>query len=198
VDEALSSLAAEQAAPRHFACNACNRVARFSRVNDNMWNEVVACLSRGLLYGHEVERPACVTAARKVPFVPHRRSPSPVNVRRRERVCARLIAGWSYKRIAAELGISFNAVHGDAKALFKQHGVRGRQALARQLGAPAEPLMSKWARVCAGVAAGKSHAQIARETGIARRMVATYAWKFRRANGASIVGAGGVGGVRCG
>ncbi|MEA2734760.1 MAG: hypothetical protein QOE14_1211, partial [Humisphaera sp.] len=43
------------------------------------------------------------------------------------------------------------------------------------------PLMSKRARVHARMAAGQSTAQIARETGIARDMVATYAYRFRRA-----------------
>jgi DNA-binding CsgD family transcriptional regulator len=193
VDGALTALEAERAASRQFACNACNRVATFSRVSHSMWNEVVSCLSRGLLYGHEVERPACVTADRKVAFVTHRRAPSPMHARRRERVCARLMEGWSYQRIAGELGISYNAVFAAARALFKRHGVHGRSALARKLGAPLEPLMSKRARVHARVAAGQTTAQIARETGIARGIVATYACKFRRAHGGAGGGAPGAG-----
>jgi DNA-binding CsgD family transcriptional regulator len=186
VEQALAAIEAERAAPRQFACNACNRVGRTSRVCDNMWNDVISCLSRGLLYGHEVKRPACVTADRKVAFVTHRRLPSPANVRRRERVCARLIKGWSYRQIAESLGISYYAVCGDAQALFKRHGVNGRGELAQKRGAPLEPLMSKWAQVCAGVTAGKSNAQIARESGINKGMVATYAYKYRRAHGVAI------------
>ena len=155
VEAALAAIESERAAPRQFACSACNRVARFSRVQDNMWNEVVACLSRGLLYGHEVERPACVTADRKLAFVPHRRLSSPVTERRREQVLERLMKGWSYKRIAAALGISFNAVHWAVKSLCLRHGVHGRQELARKLGRPVEPLMSNRARVFAALLAGK-------------------------------------------
>jgi hypothetical protein len=127
-----------------------------------------------------VERPACVTSERKLAFVTHKQLPRPVHVRRREQVCAGLIKGWGYKRMAQEFGISYYEVCGSAQGVFKQHGVHGRRELAEKLGAPLEGLMSKWARVCAGVVAGKSNAQIAAETGIKKGIVASYAWKFRR------------------
>ena len=180
VDEALAALDAERAAPARFACAICSRVEGFSRVSPAMWNSVISCLSRGLLYGHEVERPACVTMERKRPFRRRKVLPRPEHVRRRRQVCERLIKGWSDKQIAAELGISLEAEHGASKVLYKQHRVSGRRELARKLGAPIEPLMSKRAQVRAGLAAGQSAAQIARELGIGRKMVSVYAWQFRR------------------
>jgi hypothetical protein len=49
-----------------FACSRCHRVAGFSRVGPRGWNILVSTLSKGMLYGHEVEKPAWYRPERKV------------------------------------------------------------------------------------------------------------------------------------
>ena len=47
----------------------------------------------------------------------------------------RLLKGWSYKRIAADMKISPGTVDTHAQAIYAQHRVPGRSELIRQLGA---------------------------------------------------------------
>jgi hypothetical protein len=118
-------------APRGFACATCHRVQTFSRVSPGFWNNVIAYLSGGLLYGSEVPRPAWVTRERQRAYVPK------INARpawRREQVRELMLRGWTYPRIAAELGITRVRVANCAHQIFKQHGVHGREQWARQVG----------------------------------------------------------------
>src|SRR5687767_2560939 len=47
-----------------FACCTCHDVLNFSRVNADAWNHLICHLSGGLLYGHEVAKPADVVFGR--------------------------------------------------------------------------------------------------------------------------------------
>jgi len=55
-----------------FACVKCHKVRYFSRVDRNSWNQLVTHLSAGLLYGHEVEKPAWLTPDRKRAYRPRK------------------------------------------------------------------------------------------------------------------------------
>jgi transposase-like protein len=143
-----------------FACVECHGLVRLSRVNADFWNSVVKYLSGGLLYGREVPRPEWLKADRKHRFgLRPRREPSA----RREQVKERLLRGWSYKRIAADLGISPRTVSVCVWRIYAQHGVHSRLDLGRALGADLEPLWSKRARIAQRVALGQSRRQIARD-----------------------------------
>jgi hypothetical protein len=50
----------------HLACGSCWRIDHFSLTDYRGWNEVVSFLSGGLLYGHEVTRPADLQWRRKI------------------------------------------------------------------------------------------------------------------------------------
>lgn len=55
---------------RSFACKTCWRVRSACMANDNGWNEFIAQISGGLLYGRDVPRPAdiCPIARKKRPY----------------------------------------------------------------------------------------------------------------------------------
>src|SRR5688500_1539542 len=117
-----------------FACRGCHGVRGLSRAPGKMrgfWNDLVAHLSGGLLYGREVVRPAWVTPVRKVAYRPHPGARPPL---RRLAVQERLLKGWPYKRIAADLGITTGTVEIHARDIYRQHRVHDRRALARHLG----------------------------------------------------------------
>jgi hypothetical protein len=113
-----------------FACARCHGVQYFSAIHHGCWNKLVGYLSGGLLYGHEVSKPEWFVPQRKNKFVPHlNAAPS----RRRPQVMEMLLKGMTYKQIGAELGIAPATVARHAVMLYAQHGVRGREALARKL-----------------------------------------------------------------
>lgn len=163
-----------------FACARCHRVRSTTRGNDHFWNHLITYLSCGLLYGHEVPRPAWVTRQRKRPYAPRPNAPP---AWRRLRVQELLLQGWSYKRIAAEMKIHWHTVDCHVRKIYKHYGVRGRYELARRVGVALERPVTKGERIRARLSAGQSYAQIAREMGIGRNMVSAYASAFRRALG---------------
>jgi DNA-binding CsgD family transcriptional regulator len=116
--------------PATFACRACHRVRWTSRVNSEGWNQVVSHLTRGMLYGHEVEKPQWYrwerknTRCRKLGRV----------AARREAVFLRLMNGWSYEQIARDLMMSMHLVRENARVIRKQEGVKNRRGLAAKLG----------------------------------------------------------------
>jgi DNA-binding CsgD family transcriptional regulator len=159
------------------ACARCHRVRYFSRASKDFWNELVALLSCGLLYGREVERPAWATRRRKRPYAPR---PNREPAWRRLRVQELLLQGWSYKRIAAEMSIHWHTVMTHATKIYRQHAVHGRYELARKLRVPLERPVTKGEQIRARLEAGQGYGQIAREMGIGRKMVSAYASDFRR------------------
>jgi hypothetical protein len=116
---------------RGFACDLCHGVRPFSRVDRNGWNETVCYLTGGLVYGREVPKPSWLTCDRKRAYRP---IPSRAPSERRLQVQERLLRGWSYKRIAADMKVAEGTVMGYASRVYAQHGVHGRYELAKKLG----------------------------------------------------------------
>ena len=112
----------------------------FCRVDRNGWNELVCYLSGGLLYGSEVQRPSWLTPDRKRPY---RAIPSRAPSERRAQVQERLLKGWSYKRIAQDLGVAEGTIMGCASRVYAQHGVHSRAELARKLGVTLDSLKDR-------------------------------------------------------
>jgi DNA-binding CsgD family transcriptional regulator len=171
-----------RAAPRPprvagFACWRCHGMRGLSRAPGKLrgfWNDLVAHLSGGLLYGREVARPAWISPVRKVAYHTHPGARPPL---RRLAVQERLLMGWTHKRIAADLGIGMGTVETHVRDIYRQHRVHDRRALARQLGVK---LMMKREQVGARLGAGQSYKQIAREMGISYWSVKGHARVLRR------------------
>ncbi len=87
--------------PPCFACRKCHRVVYFSPVQRGSWNQYVTYLSAGLLYGHEVEKPAWFRPERRQAYRPLPRAKPSL---RQQQVLAGLKKGWTMKQIAQDLG----------------------------------------------------------------------------------------------
>lgn len=160
-----------------FACWGCHGLRGLSRAPGKMrgfWNDLVAHLTGGLLYGREVARPAWLTPVRKIAYHPHPNARPPL---RRLAVQERLLMGWPYKRIAADLGIATGTVQTHVRDIYRQHRVHDRRELARHLGVK---LLMKRDQIGERLGAGQSYKQIAREMGISYWSVKAHARAFRR------------------
>jgi DNA-binding NarL/FixJ family response regulator len=116
--------------PGTFACRECHRVRNTSRVSVEGWNQVVSHLTRGMLYGHEVERPQWYERQRKnARFRKLGRVAA-----RREAVFVRLMNGWTYEQIARDLMMSIHNVTENVRVICKQEAVKSRRELAAKLG----------------------------------------------------------------
>jgi hypothetical protein len=124
-----------------FACAACHRVRVLTRASKGFWNDLIAHLSGGLLYGAEVARPPWLMRQRRRAFAPRPNAPP---AHRRLMVQERLLKGWPYKRIAADMNITRGTVDTHAQAIYEQHRVHGRAELIRQLGATPEVELTHW------------------------------------------------------
>jgi hypothetical protein len=119
-----------------FACRACHQV-RFPRGwHRHSWNEIVAYLSGGLLYGYEVERPKKMNTKRKVPYSP-RANAAPAKLRME--VVEQLLAGRTMKQIARDLGLATRVIHQHACRAYKDHGVHCLRELLAKHGQPDRP-----------------------------------------------------------
>jgi DNA-binding CsgD family transcriptional regulator len=116
--------------PGTFACAVCHGVVSTTRTRPTVWNEVVSWLSRGMLYGHEVEKPQWYVAERKV--ARHRKLGKPAA--KREAVFNRLRLGWQVAEIALNMQISKVAVEHSVRRICEQEGVKNRAELAGKLG----------------------------------------------------------------
>jgi uncharacterized protein YerC len=156
-----------------FACFRCHNIRRQSRVDRNAWNEIVSYLSAGLLYGHEVPRPDWFTPDRKRPYAPRPLRPPSA---RRQQVFDRLLKGWTYDQIAADLNVGFTTVHRHAKQIYKQHAVHGRRPLARKLGLSLPPAHhthtpARRERVAQLLRTGHTYQQIATALGVSYHVI---------------------------
>src|SRR5439155_4371289 len=111
------------ATPTRFACDRCHPITTFSPAYKGAWGEVIAYLTAGLLYGHEVERPPGIAdpAERKTAYVSRHYKPKEKYVRLRAAVLERLMKGWSQQHIARDLGVPYTSVVAQRRALYKQH-----------------------------------------------------------------------------
>ena len=112
--------------PPCFACQQCHRVVYFSPVKRGSWNQFVAYISAGLLYGREVPKPAWFKPERKQAYRPLPRARASL---RQPQVLERLLKGWTMKRIAHDLGIGKDTVGKYAQIVYRQHHVRTRREL---------------------------------------------------------------------
>ncbi len=111
--------------PVSFACKNCHRVHDYGRLDCNGWNELIAHLTGGLLYGHEVPRPAWYPTRRKHNKFLHRtRSPRHAQITR-----FLLDTDLTHLQIARRLGMSHSHVRTWASNIYRRHGVHTRQAL---------------------------------------------------------------------
>lgn len=114
--------------PLAAACLRCHNVLQVSLVSPGGWNQFVACLSGGLLYGHEVRMPEGIVVRRRNPCRrPRKHTP------RRDEILRLITEGLSNKEIAARLGLSWKGVQAQVQKLFRHYGVRGRRGLYEML-----------------------------------------------------------------
>ena len=115
-----------------FACARCHGVRYFSRVDRASWDQFVAHLSDGLLYGREVKRPADIEAKRKLAFK-KRATPARVPEGQKEEVLRRLAAGQSKRMVAEEMNLPYWRVNWHAVRLYKEVGVHTRRELTEKV-----------------------------------------------------------------
>jgi DNA invertase Pin-like site-specific DNA recombinase len=99
----------------------------FHRANRDGWNQLVTYLSGGLLYGHEVERPADFYMRKKTYQPCLGREPS----RRREEVRRMLVeTDLTYRQMAEELGVGLQTVHNHVYEIYRRCRRNGLRAAA--------------------------------------------------------------------
>jgi hypothetical protein len=134
---------------RTFACAPCHNVLHFARLNRFNWNHLISHLSGGMMYGREVPRPTWYVQRRTRPFRPN---PSYPPSRHRPQILEAIVNGLSHSQTALKLGVCRRTVTYHAKALYRQHGVKGLAALRAKLGgenAKARETADKAASSCA-------------------------------------------------
>lgn len=146
-----------------FACHLCHRIRFFSRMNHDSWNQFITHVTGGLLYGHEVPRPAEFNGAdqRKRKYRPSlNRPPS----KRREQVLELLMQGHPSREIAEQLRIGPTTVNGYIAVLYKQNNVHSREELAKKLShaLPAPAPSAKLQEIERLLEVGQTDKQIAR------------------------------------
>jgi DNA-binding NarL/FixJ family response regulator len=157
---------------KEFACAKCHGVRQFSRAPASFWNDTIAYLTAGLLYGREVPRPAWAKRQRKTAYKPRpNRAPS----QRRPQIIELLLAGLTPTEIAKKLHITPLTAIQHLKLIYAQHGVTGpgaRERLAKKLGRPMPTAwITKREQVRAHLAAGLSIDAIAQTMRITEKAV---------------------------
>ncbi|HEV2296020.1 MAG TPA: hypothetical protein VGR35_19400 [Tepidisphaeraceae bacterium] len=108
--------------------------------------------------------PSCLP--RKIPYTPRpNRAPSV----RRPQVEKLLLAGRTFRQIAAQLGLAYGTVLWTAQQVYKQHGVRSLPDLLRKHGHTIPPPLTKEVR--RRLLAGQTIPQIEAETGAGKTMI---------------------------
>jgi hypothetical protein len=116
-----------------FACQKCHNVMFYSRLDYRMWNELISHLSGGLLYGHEVPRPAWYQPQRKHKFSPRiNRPPS----RRREQIRKYMEQGLKLAEIAKIIGITPNGMCAHVNKIYAQAKVKNLKEFRERYCAP--------------------------------------------------------------
>lgn len=145
--------------------------------------------SGGLLYGREVPRPAWFMegAVRKLSY-----RPRVCAAARRDRMVELLLQGWSYQRIAKELGTTYPNVYYRVKEACRRERVADRHALARKMGMTiplpqdrVEQGRARLERVRALLRLGMKYRPIATEMGVSYFLVQSAARRLFRQYGVS-------------
>jgi DNA-binding NarL/FixJ family response regulator len=116
--------------PPTFACTRCHGIHTATRCNGSTWNQVVTHLTRGMLYGHEVEKPHWYRRQRKRARFRVLTRPAP----RRQAVLVRLSNGWTIEQISQDLLMNKPTVERNIRHICKQERVKNRTELAAKLG----------------------------------------------------------------
>lgn len=88
-----------------WACHHCHNIKYISFITKDGWNEFIAHLTSGLLYGHEVERPKSLKPKRKRKY-----KPRPRKAPRQDQAKSLRAQGKSHKEIAKAMHISPKSV----------------------------------------------------------------------------------------
>jgi hypothetical protein len=116
------------------------------------------------------------TTGRKIAYTPRpTRAPSA----RRPQIERMLLAGMSFKSIAAQLGLAKGTILWHAQQVYKHHHVRTLVELLNKFGKPTMP--SKKEQVRLRIEAGESVAHIATEMGISGTCIYNHIYMLRRA-----------------
>ncbi len=115
--------------PGTFACGKCHGVMHFTGATVQGWNMVVSWLTRGMLYGREVQKPWWYRAERKRA----RRRILGRPAEKRDAVFSRMRLGWTIQQIALNLKMSKSAVQCVMHVICKLEGVKNRHELAAKL-----------------------------------------------------------------
>lgn len=121
----VSGTDAVRPAAMHFACTRCHRVRHFTALTDGSWNQLIAVMTGGLLYGSEVRRPEGFERVRKRRQVAHR-----VAHARGDELERLLLEGRSYNEAAEAMGVTLSTVQGHVRRLYARRGVHSRRELA--------------------------------------------------------------------
>ena len=114
-----------------FACSTCHGVIWFFRTDlRTTWHQLVLHYSGGLLYGHEVEKPAWLKAEQ-----PKQLPPRPASAKRV--LVKRLLATTQLKQkeIGQRAKMSRASVGMMATAIYREEGVKARKALREKMAA---------------------------------------------------------------
>ena len=157
-----------------FACGRCHNVRHFSRLLPGSWNSVIAYLTSGLLYGHEVERPRWWKQESKLAFAPRpNRAPS----QRRAQVCELLLEGLTHAQIGQRLGLTVFGVRNHVTAIHRIERVHSLKELAQKLGRP-DP--SKREQIRRALNTGLTYRQAAAQLGYTYDSVRKHGANLRR------------------
>jgi DNA-binding NarL/FixJ family response regulator len=101
----------------------------------NFWNQLISCLTGGMLYGREVQKPPS--------FQPHRQRTRIRQLNRaaprRRQVLTRILNGWSVQQICRDLQMNYHVVHNHISHLCREEDVPDRHALVAKLGGSKSP-----------------------------------------------------------
>jgi len=147
-------------------------------VPSEAWNQVIAYLTQGLLYGREVERPQWFTKDRKRPYKPHANDRPAI---RRTQVRELLLKGSSRADIAAELGMSIDSLMQHSNKIFKSERVRGQRALLIKYNRAFPPrLILSHTKILDQHRTGLSQSEIASKLKVNKQTVQHYLCALRR------------------
>src|SRR5690606_23106442 len=115
-----------------FACQQCWQLRATTTVNADGWNDFVAYITGGVVYGSEVPRTCEEALPRRIRREHSRRPPAEIPGRRAE-ILRLILDGHSYAAIGRMIGISERSVCQHATYLRAEHGVRTRRELVAKL-----------------------------------------------------------------
>jgi len=134
-----------QPPPPLFACRACHNIKFHSTIDAGFWNQLIACLTAGLLFGREVPKPPSFQPQRKNTRTRRLGYSAPI----RRKVLTRLRLGLSPFKIAQDLRTTIGAVRRHIYLICREENVPNVHALAKKLNFPVSPPLNQIERAAA-------------------------------------------------